>query len=230
MSNYLIIGASSGIGEGLAKYLSEHGNKVYATYNSKSLSVNTEASQKWDALSEDELSIIPDELDGLVYCPGTINLKPFHRIKPSDFLEELNINFMGAVKSIQQSLNALKKGNNSSIVLFSTIAVQNGMPFHAGIASAKGAIEGLTRSLAAEFAPLIRVNAIAPSITDTPLAGKLLGTDDKKEASANRHPLKKVGTVSDIVHAADFLLSNKSSWMTGQIMHIDGGMSSTRPL
>ena len=166
----------------------------------------------------------------MVYCPGTINLKPFHRIKPEDFIYEFQVNFLGAVKAIQQSLSALKKSDKASIVLFSTVAVQNGMPFHAGIASAKGAIEGLTRSLAAELAPTIRINAIAPSITDTPLAGKLLSSDEKKEASANRHPLKKIGSVTDMVNLIDFLLSDKSAWMTGQILGLDGGMSSTRSL
>jgi NAD(P)-dependent dehydrogenase (short-subunit alcohol dehydrogenase family) len=142
----------------------------------------------------------------------------------------MSINFFGAVKIIQACLKNLKKAESPSIVLFSTVAVQNGMPFHSGISGAKGAIEGLTRSLAAEFAPKIRVNAIAPSIIDTPLAEKLLGNDEKKLASANRHPLKQIGDVDDISNAVEFLLSEKSKWMTGEILHIDGGMNSIRPL
>ncbi|MEQ8561351.1 MAG: SDR family oxidoreductase, partial [Cytophagales bacterium] len=227
MSNYLIIGASSGIGEGIARKLKEEGHSIFATHNKKSLEIEVDASQQWDANSDSELEIIPDQLDGLIYCPGTINLKPFHRIKAEEFQEEMNINYFGAVKAIQQSLKVLKKSDQASIVLFSTVAVQNGMPFHASIASAKGAIEGLTRTLAAEFAPKIRVNAIAPSITDTPLAEKLLSNDDKRKASEDRHPLKKIGTVEDITNAIEYLLGEKSKWMTGQILHLDGGMSST---
>ncbi|QNL22297.1 SDR family oxidoreductase [Hyphobacterium sp. CCMP332] len=230
MSNYLIIGASSGIGEGIARKLKEEGHNIFATHNKKPLEIEADASQQWDANSDSELEIIPDQLDGLIYCPGTINLKPFHRIKAEEFQEEMNINYFGAVKAIQQSLKALKNSEQASIVLFSTVAVQNGMPFHASIASAKGAIEGLTRTLAAEFAPKIRVNAIAPSITKTPLAEKLLSNDDKIKASEERHPLKKIGTVEDISNAIEFLIGDKSKWMTGQILHLDGGMSSTRPL
>ncbi len=230
MSNYLIIGASSGIGEGIAAKLKEKGHSIFATHNKKSLEIEVDASQQWDVNSDSELEIIPEQLDGLIYCPGTINLKPFHRIKAEEFQEEMNINYFGAVKAIQQSLKALKKSDEASIVLFSTVAVQNGMPFHASIASAKGAIEGLTRTLAAEFAPKIRVNAIAPSITDTPLAEKLLSNEDKRKASEDRHPLKKIGTVEDIGNAIEFLLGHESKWMTGQILHLDGGMSSTRPL
>lgn len=230
MSNYLIIGASSGIGEGIAKKLKDEGHSLYLTYNSRDLDLDAENTQKWDVKSDEELSIIPDELDGLIYCPGTINLKPFHRIKEEELREEFEINYFGAVKAINAALPALKKSDQASIVLFSTVAVQHGMPFHAGIASAKGAIEGLTRSLAAELAPKIRVNAIAPSITDTPLAEKLLSNNDKKKASAERHPLKKIGSVDDMANMIEFLLGSGSTWITGQIMHVDGGMSSTRPL
>ena len=127
-------------------------------------------------------------------------------------------------------MNLLKKAEKSSVVLFSTVTVQTGMPYHASIAMAKGAVEGLTRSLAAEFAPKIRVNAIAPSLTDTSLASKLLSNDEKKEASAKRHPLNAVGKAEDIANAAYYLLSDKSNWVTGQIFHIDGGMSSLRLL
>lgn len=229
MAKILIIGASSGIGKALADELSEGGHEVYTTYRNNEPGKNKE-SQKWDVGSDDDLEIIPEELDGLVYCPGTINLKPFHRIKTKDFEEELKINFIGAVKALQSALPSLKKSKNASVVLFSTVAVQNGMPFHSGVASAKGAIEGLTRSLAAELAPKIRVNCIAPSITDTPLAEKILSNDDKKKISADRHPLKKVGEIKDIVNSVEFLLSDKSSWVSGEILHVDGGMNAIRPL
>ena len=135
---------------------------------------------------------------------------------------------MGAIAVIQKLLPNLKQAETSSIVLFSTVAVQTGMGFHASIAASKGAIEGLARSLASEFAPKIRVNCIAPSLTDTPLAERLLNSPEKREASAARHPLKAIGAPADIASAAAFLLSDQASWMTGQILHIDGGMSSVR--
>jgi NAD(P)-dependent dehydrogenase (short-subunit alcohol dehydrogenase family) len=125
-------------------------------------------------------------------------------------------------------LGLLKKSSHPSVVLFSTVAVQTGMPFHSSIALAKGALEGLTRSLAAEWAPLIRVNAIAPSLTVTPLSEKLTGSAEKIESGAQRHPLKKLGTAENIAQMAHFLLTDSSAWMTGQILHVDGGMSSVR--
>lgn len=164
----------------------------------------------------------------MVYCPGSINLLPFKRIKQEAFLSDFNLQVLGAIKVLQKALPALRKSANPSIVLFSTVAVQSGFNFHAQVAVSKGAIEGLTKSLAAEFAPKIRVNAIAPSLTDTPLANKLLNTPQKKEANANRHPLKRIGTVADIAQAANFLLSENASWITGQIIHVDGGMSTIK--
>ena len=125
-------------------------------------------------------------------------------------------------------LPRLKKSGNASIVLFSTVAVQSGLPFHTQVAASKGALEGLTKALAAELAPTIRVNCIAPSLTDTPLAASLLNTEQKKEAIALRHPLKRIGTAGDIANMASFLLSPKASWITGQILHVDGGMSSLK--
>ncbi|MEP6597760.1 MAG: SDR family oxidoreductase, partial [Ginsengibacter sp.] len=117
---------------------------------------------------------------------------------------------------------------NASIVLFSTVAVQTGLPFHAQVAASKGALEGLTKALAAEFAPKIRVNCIAPSLTDTPLASSLLNTGQKAEANAQRHPLKRIGTTADIANLAEFILSDKASWITGQIIHVDGGISTLK--
>jgi NAD(P)-dependent dehydrogenase (short-subunit alcohol dehydrogenase family) len=157
-----------------------------------------------------------------------VTLKPFARVKPEDFVSDFQLQLVGAVKVIQASLPKLKNANSPSIVLFSTVAVQTGFNFHSLVASSKGAVEGFTRALAAEFAPKIRVNCIAPSITDTPLAGSLLNTDEKKEANAQRHPLKKIGKPEDLANLAAFLLSEKSSWITGQVLHVDGGMSSLR--
>jgi NAD(P)-dependent dehydrogenase (short-subunit alcohol dehydrogenase family) len=139
-------------------------------------------------------------------------------------MNDLQINYLGAVKTIQKYLPQLQQSTAPSIVLFSTVAVQKGMPFHASIAGAKGAIEGLTKSLAAEFAPKIRVNAIAPSLTDTPLAEKLLNSETKMASAAERHPLKKIGSVQDLSEAALYLLN--ATWVSGQILAVDGGMSS----
>ena len=176
----------------------------------------------------EELPEITDSLDGLVYFPGTINLKPFHRYKHEEVMNDLNVNVLGAFQSIQKYLPNLKQGTNPSIVLFSSVAASTGMTFHSSISMAKGAIEGLTRSLAAEFAPTIRVNAIAPSLTNTPLGEKFLSTPEKMEASAQRNPLKKVGTTEELSNSIEFLLSEKSSWITGQILHVDGGMGTLR--
>jgi NAD(P)-dependent dehydrogenase (short-subunit alcohol dehydrogenase family) len=174
------------------------------------------------------VEFLPDILDGIIYCPGSINLRPFDRIKPADFISDYNLQVAGAVKMIQAVLPRIKKAGNGSITLFSTVAVQTGLPFHSQVASSKGAVEGLTRALAAEFAPSIRVNCIAPSLTDTPLAAGLLNTDLKKEANALRHPLKKIGSSADIANMVAFLISEKAGWITGQILHVDGGMSSIK--
>ncbi|OHX64260.1 SDR family NAD(P)-dependent oxidoreductase [Flammeovirga pacifica] len=230
MKNILIIGGSSGIGKSLVDLLSEDPkNKIYATYNHTSpTSQNGVVYYHYDVLSDDISNLdLPKELHGLVYCPGSINLKPFQRISDSDFIDDFQLQVIGAIRIVRENINALRKGKGS-IVFFSTIAVQSGFKFHASVATSKGAIEGLTKSLASEFAPHIRVNAIAPSLTDTPLAAKLLSDDTKKEANAKNHPLKKIGEAKDIAHMADFLLSDKAQWMTGQIIHIDGGLSTLK--
>jgi NAD(P)-dependent dehydrogenase (short-subunit alcohol dehydrogenase family) len=231
LKNYLIVGASSGIGKSLANKLAESGHNVFATYNEhpQDEAVQNITYSHLNVLDgEFDLSFLPEKLDGIAYCPGSINLKPFARIKPEDFLDDYALQVVGAVKILQAVASKLKASGNASVVLFSTVAVQLGFNFHTQVAASKGAIEGLTKSLAAEWAPIIRVNAIAPSITDTPLASKLLGSDDKKEANAQRHPLKKIGSPEDIAGMASFLLSDQSSWMTGQVLHVDGGMSSIK--
>jgi len=231
MSTYLIIGASSGIGKKLSEQLIASGNSVYATYF-KNTPVSSSGLSHYHYINvlddNNTLDFLPESLDGLVYCPGSINLRSFERIKPADFIADFNLQVAGAIKLIQLALPRLKISENASIVLFSTVAVQTGFPFHAQVSASKGAIEGLTKALAAEFAPKIRVNCIAPSLTDTPLAASLLNTDQKREASALRHPLKKTGTTQNIADMAEFLLSEKSSWISGQIFHVDGGMSSLK--
>ena len=229
MKNYLIIGASSGIGKALAENLSAE-NKVFGSYNNIAKENGNNISYyKINVLDENiDLSFLPEILHGIVYCPGSINLKPFARIKPEDFLNDYALQVVGAVKIIQAVLPKLKAAENASVILFSTVAVQVGFNFHSLISSSKGAVEGLVRALAAELAPNIRVNCIAPSITDTPLAAGLLNTPEKKEANALRHPLKKIGSPENIADLAAFLLSDKASWITGQIIHADGGMSAIK--
>lgn len=237
MKNILIIGASSGIGAELARLLSigsqtQQQYKVFGTYNKTSpdTSEGEVAYFFYDVMGETELPLenLPEVLHGVVYSPGSIVLKPFVRILKEDFLDHYRLNVVGAVRVLQTVLPRLKKSGNASVVLFSTVAVQTGFNFHSVVGAVKGAVEGLTTSLSAELAPSIRVNCIAPSITDTPLASGLLNTEDKRTANSERHPLKRIGTAGDVANLAEFLLSEKSSWMTGQILHLDGGMSSIR--
>ncbi|MDX5340104.1 MAG: SDR family oxidoreductase [Cyclobacteriaceae bacterium] len=219
--NIVIIGGNSGIGKALADHLKSLGAATFLYSKSGKETKPLDATQDFA-----EIPGLPETIDGLVYCPGTINLKPFHRISLDEFKEEMEVNFFGAVRILQACMKGLKKSSQASVVLFSTVAVQTGMGFHAGISSAKGAVEGLVRSLAAEWAPAgIRINAIAPSLTDTPLAEKILSSPEKKEASDKRHPLGRIGRPEDIASATAFLLSDQSSWITGQVMHVDGGMS-----
>lgn len=226
MKNILIVGGSSGIGKASVELLSKN-NKVWATYNSHPIeSIENSSFHQLNVLDETvDLSFLPEQIDGIVYCPGAINLKPFARIKAADFLADYELQVLGAIKIIQAVLPKMKSSESASIVLFSTVAVQAGFNFHSIVSASKGAIEGLTRALSAELAPKIRVNCIAPSITDTALAAGLLNTAEKIEANAQRHPLKKIGKAEDIANAVDFLISEQSAWMTGQVLKIDGGMS-----
>jgi len=230
MKTYIIIGASSGIGLQLAKTLADKGDTVIGTYNSHPLenSENITYHSLNVTGAELDLSFFPEVIDGIIYCPGSINLKPFGRIKIEDFLSDFNLQVGGLIKVLQYAFPALKKSEYASVVVFSTVAVQLGLPFHSQVSASKGAIEGLTKALSAEWAPSIRVNCIAPSLTDTPLAANLLNTDEKKAANALRHPLKKIGTASDIANMAAFLLSENAAWITGQIIHVDGGMSTIK--
>lgn len=229
MSTILIVGASSGIGKAAALQLKAEGHIIYSVSRTEP-DFEVEGHYTWDAENPNNAVFENIEaLDCILYCPGTINLKPFTRLTRSDFEKDLSINVLGAVEVIQSNVKKLRKSDHASVVLFSTVAVQTGMSFHASVATAKGAIEGLVRSLAAEYSNAgIRFNCIAPSLTQTPLASALTSSEDKIEASNKRHPLGRIGTPEDLANAATYLLSEKSSWITGQIFHVDGGMSNLK--
>lgn len=224
----LVVGGSRGIGKATVEQLLENNAEVIVAARTNDqishLPVEfIELDIKGDVSALADIS----ELDCMIYCPGSINLKPFKRLSEADFREDFELNVMGAVKCIQAT-EKLLKASKGSIVLFSTVAVQQGMTFHTSIAVAKGGVEGLTRSLAAEYAPNIRVNAIAPSLTETDLSESLLSNDKRRQASEERHPLKRIGQVEDIASMAIHLASNKGSWITGQVISVDGGMSRVR--
>jgi len=224
MSNIIVIGGSKGIGKAIVTSLLSSYNIINI---SRTAPDNTDANfthYSCDVTTDDLPEIT--EADGLVYCPGSINLKPINRLNLEDFRSDFEINVIGAVKAIKNYLPALKKGTNPSIVLFSTVASKLGMPFHASVAASKSAIEGLTKSLGAELAPTIRVNAIAPTVTDTDLASKLLRNDRMIENMKERHPLKKYLQPQEVADMATFLLSDKALSLSGQIFEMDCGIVS----
>ena len=221
-----MIGGSYGIGLPLVKILNKEFNVHVACRTNDQLQSENVNFIKFDALNDEfDNSLIPDKIHGFVYLPGSINLRPFKGLSVEAFKQDLEINLISLIKVLKTVMPKLVAADNSSIVLMSTVAVQRGMPFHSSVSASKGAIEGLTKSLAAEYAPKIRVNAVAPSIVDTPLANRFLNNDLKIEKSAQKHPMKRVGNSADIAETINFLLSEKSSWMTGQIIGVDGGTS-----
>jgi NAD(P)-dependent dehydrogenase (short-subunit alcohol dehydrogenase family) len=226
MKNILLIGGSHGIGLEIAKNLSSNHNIIVASRTDEHLTDLNVKHISFDALTDTlDLNELPEVIDGFVYCPGSINLKPFKNLKMEQFQEDMDINYLKMVKVFQTVLPKLLQSSEASVVLFSSVAASTGMPFHSSIAGAKAAVEGFAKAIAAEFAPKMRVNVIAPSITNTPLADKFLNSDVKTERAAERHPLKKVGQPQDIAQMAQFLLSENASWISGQIFHVDGGMS-----
>ncbi|AQG80051.1 SDR family NAD(P)-dependent oxidoreductase [Spirosoma montaniterrae] len=237
MKNILIVGASSGIGHALAQQLQQEGATLFTAGRTQPDGIQS-THFTWDAASQTPATDaftgtpdrqLPDVLHGLVYCPGTINLKPFQRLTISDFQHDLQINVLGAVSVIHAAYPALKKSKAASVVLFSTVASKLGMGMHSSVSVAKSAVEGLAKSLAAEFAPFnIRVNAVAPSLTDTPMAQFLLADDTKREAANKRHPLSRYGSPADIAGMAAYLLSDQAGWITGQVIGVDGGMGSLK--
>ncbi len=226
---YVIIGGNQGIGEACFNKLKLQEDRIItvtrqpveSNYNMHS-GFNADVCDTFPNLTEHTSSI-----DGVIYCPGSITLKPFSNIDTNAFIQDFNINVLGLVNTLQHCLPLLKNADNSSVVAFSTIASELGMSYHSSIACSKSALEGLMKSLAAEYAKhKIRFNVIAPSIVDTPLAKNILTNESKKQEIAKKHPLKKIGSPDEIADIALFLLSPSSSWMTGQIIHADGGLSS----
>jgi 3-oxoacyl-[acyl-carrier protein] reductase len=227
-NHYLVVGGSHGIGRDIVQQLLSAGNHVtMISRNSEGVPADPKLSHIAQDVIANPLTAeqIPSPLAGMVFCPGSITLRSFRSLQVKDFLDDFHLNVIGAVTSIQAALPALKASGSASIVLFSTVAVCRGMSMHASIAAAKGAVEGLMRSLAAELAPQIRVNCIAPALTDTPLAERLLSTEEKRSAMSGKYPLGRVGQPADIAAAAFYLLSSQSSWVSGQVLHVDGGMS-----
>jgi 3-oxoacyl-[acyl-carrier protein] reductase len=222
MKTIVVIGGSKGIGLSIVKLLTPSHRVISISRSVSNIEHENLTHYSVDVLSGE----LPDisEVDGLVYCPGSINLKPISRLKIEDFKNDFEINVIGAVKAIQKYARVMKDSQHPSIVLFSTVAVKLGMPFHASIATAKAGVEGLVKSLGAEFAPKIRINAIAPTVTDTELAAKLLRNERMIENITERHPLKKFLSPDEVAEMALFLLSHKTASMSGQILEMDCGI------
>jgi NAD(P)-dependent dehydrogenase (short-subunit alcohol dehydrogenase family) len=224
--NFLLVGGTSGIGGAVRELLVSQGHSVWTAARNNPDGFDHHITLD---ITQDPwpTTALPEMIDGFVYCPGSINLKPFHRLTDDEFRADFEINALGAVRSVRAVLPHLRAAGDASVVLFSSVAVQQGMPFHASVAMAKGAIEGLVRSLAAELAPVIRVNAVAPSLTDTPMASRFLSTDEKRKASGDRHPLRRIGQADEIARAVVHLLVD-ATWTTGQVIAVDGGLSRLR--
>lgn len=229
--NFVVVGGSKGIGLGITKELSSNGHQVLVlSRTSDGLDELAGVSHQVFDVTTDEVekSWLPESIDGVAYCPGSINLRSFRSLKPEMFREDFELNVVGAVKVLQAALAGLKRNGDSSVILFSTVAVAQGMHAHASIAASKGAIEGLTRTLAAEFSPHTRVNCLAPALTDTPLTEKFFADSEKAKSLGEKYPLGRTGRIEDLAAAGVFLLDGESKWITGQVWGVDGGMSSVR--
>ena len=226
MKKIIIIGGSKGIGKAITENLLSEHQVINISRTSPDFQHANLSHFTCDVLTDDLPEI--EAADGLIYCPGSINLKPFNRLSVDDFKTDFEINVIGAVKCIQAYTKALATSESASIVLFSTVATKLGMPFHASIATAKSAVEGLTKSVAADLAPKIRVNAIAPTITDTELAAKFLRNERMIESTIQRHPLKKYLEPNEVAAMATYLLSDVSKSISGQIFNLDCGIVSLK--
>ncbi|MFH6990987.1 SDR family NAD(P)-dependent oxidoreductase [Flavobacterium sp. FlaQc-48] len=224
MKKVVIIGGSRGIGNAILMQQLDH----HLVYNISRTAPDVSHSNLVHFSADVLIDTLPEieSIDALIYCPGSINLKPISGLSPDDFRSDFEINVIGAVKAIQHYLPALKKGQNPSIVLFSTVATKLGMPFHASIATAKSAVEGLVKSLGAELAPVVRINAIAPTITETPLSASILRNDRMKENMIERHPMKNYLKPLEVAQLANFLISKGAASMSGQVFQMDYGLVS----
>ena len=229
--NYLVVGATKGIGLEITKQLIANNANIYTISRSElpeEIKNSVIKHYQIDVRENFEINGLPDSLDGVIYCPGNINLKPFLRLKPDDFLNDFNLNLVGAVRVLNQTISKLNLSDSASVVLFSSVAASVGMNFHSVTSSVKSALEGFAKSMAAEYAPKIRFNVISPTLTDTDLAKSLLNTEDKRKNIADRNPMKRIGNTKDIANMAMFLLSQNSSYITGQIFAVDGGMNNLK--
>lgn len=224
MKHLVIIGGSKGIGKAITKTFLDTHKVTNISRTTPEFSHENLTHYNCDVLTQDLPDL--DQLDTLIYCPGSINLKPIGRLKLEDFREDFEINVIGAVKTIQKYLTPLKKAEHPSIVLFSTVASKLGMPFHASVAASKSAVEGLVKSVGAELAPTVRINAIAPTVTDTELASKLLRNEKMIENITERHPLKKFLNPQEVADMAQFLTSQKAASISGQVFEMDCGIVS----
>ncbi|MDE0534710.1 SDR family NAD(P)-dependent oxidoreductase [Tenacibaculum sp. L6] len=224
MKTIVVVGGSSGIGKAIITKL-KHTHKIINISRTAPSNIDNIKHYACDVTKEELPEL--EEVHGLVYCPGSINLKSFSRLKLEDFQSDLDINVLGAIKTLKAYESSLAK-NNGSVVLFSTVASFLGMPFHASIATSKSAVEGLTKSLAAEYATKVRFNAIAPTVTDTPLAARLLRNEKQQESMQNRHPLKKYLKAEEVASLATYLLSDEASAITGQVIPVDAGIVSVK--
>ena len=217
MAKTLLIGANSTI----AKALQEHSDREFICLSRSEGNLNLDG----------DLSELDDvtDINGLVYFPGTINLKPFTMLKDEDFVDDFKINVLGAAKVVKKVINELKKAEGASVVFISSVAANVGLPFHASIGASKSALEGMARSLAAEYTNAkVCFNVVAPSLTNTKLSTNLLKTDRLVEASKERNPMKEIGEPKKVAKTIDFLLSAHENWMTGQVIHVDGGMNNLK--
>lgn len=226
MKTILLVGGTSGIGKSIMNELLDNHKVINLSRKEPEFSHENLESHSVNVLKDE----LPDfeQLDGLIYCPGSINLKPISMLKEEDFRADMEINLFGGIKVIQKYINTIKKGDKPSIVMFSTVAVKMGMPFHASVAAAKGAVEGFVKSIAAELAPTVRVNAIAPTVTDTPLAERILKNDRMKENAVNRHPLQKYLEPNEVASFAAYLMSESAAPFSGQIFQMDAGITSLK--
>jgi len=228
--NFVVVGGSSGIGLEMVNRLSTsgHGVTVVSRTWPHAESLPEVRHVSMDVTKDDlDSGALPEAISGLVYCPGTIRLRSFRGLSPQDFHDDYELNVVGAVRCIQGALKGMKAADAASIVLFSTIAAQTGLPLHASIAAAKAGLEAMGKTLAAELSPGIRVNCIAPALVDSPLSSRFFGDPEKEKALASRYPMQRTGTIDDIASMAMYLLTD-GPWITGQVYGVDGGMSTIR--